>query len=296
GRFKFENLVFADTSKVMIQAQTKKGNRNVIIEINESYTELKIKPSRYKADINSGISMLAYAENNRKQYGEQRKDAIQLKEVKVTATKIVQKHSSNRAGIGNADVVITSEILARRAGSLSQRLIGSGKLGRSIGHIHGMRLILDGASMNYPFSIDDINPSDVSSVEILHTAGTLGVYGGVMAGNYGIIIINSKRWDEYRDDNTNNYVAGMVISKIRGYYPASQFYIPKYSGSYENHNDDDFRSTILWQPDLITDSDGRGIINFFYATTPGSYRVIIEGLDTEGNIGREVYRYTVQEE
>ena len=116
-----------------------------------------------------------------------------------------------------------------------------------------------------------------------------------MALPNGIIIINSKRGDEYMADNTNNYVAGMVISKIRGYYPARQFYIPKYNAFQENNRNEDFRSTILWQPDLITDSDGRAMINSFKATAPGTYRVIIEGLDTEGNIGREVYRFKVEQ-
>ena len=295
GRFSFQKLVFLDTTKVMIQAQTKKGNRNVVIEIDNNYPELKsTKPNGFQTDSNLKITMSAYAENSGIQYGEQRKDAIPLEEVKVTAKKIVQKHSSNLAGIGNADVVITSEILSRGGGTLSDRLLGSGKLGRSTPYFRQMQLIIDGVYRNPPFSMDDINPSDVSSVEILRNAGALGVYG-VKAGLYGIIIINSKRGGEDRDDNTNNYVAGMVISKTRGYYPARQFYIPKYNGSYEDISDDDFRSTILWQPDLITDSDGRAMINSFKATAPGTYRVIIEGLDTEGNIGREVYRYKVEQ-
>jgi uncharacterized protein YfaS (alpha-2-macroglobulin family) len=60
---------------------------------------------------------------------------------------------------------------------------------------------------------------------------------------------------------------------------------------YLNHPD--FRSTIYWNPNVTTDKDGNAAFEFYNADGKGSYRVIVEGIDSNGNIGRQVYRYLV---
>jgi uncharacterized protein YfaS (alpha-2-macroglobulin family) len=54
------------------------------------------------------------------------------------------------------------------------------------------------------------------------------------------------------------------------------------------------RSTIYWAPILQTDSNGHAEFEYFNADTKGSYRVVIEGMNNDGNIGRQVYRYKVE--
>jgi uncharacterized protein YfaS (alpha-2-macroglobulin family) len=54
------------------------------------------------------------------------------------------------------------------------------------------------------------------------------------------------------------------------------------------------RSTIFWNPELLTDKDGNASIDFYNADASGSYRVVIEGIDEKGNLGRQVYRYIVK--
>ena len=54
------------------------------------------------------------------------------------------------------------------------------------------------------------------------------------------------------------------------------------------------RTTIYWKPDLVTDKDGNTTFSFFNADGAGSYRVVVEGIDSKGAIGRQVYRYTVK--
>jgi uncharacterized protein YfaS (alpha-2-macroglobulin family) len=56
----------------------------------------------------------------------------------------------------------------------------------------------------------------------------------------------------------------------------------------------DLRSTIYWKPDLITDKDGNASVNYFNADGTGTYRVIVEGMDEKGNLGRQVFRYKVE--
>jgi len=47
----------------------------------------------------------------------------------------------------------------------------------------------------------------------------------------------------------------------------------------------DRRSTIFWEPNLITDASGKADLSFYSADQPGTYTVIIEGTDLNGNFG-----------
>ncbi len=47
----------------------------------------------------------------------------------------------------------------------------------------------------------------------------------------------------------------------------------------------DLRSTIHWDPLVITDKDGQATISFYASDRPGNYNIIIEGSDMHGNIG-----------
>ena len=60
------------------------------------------------------------------------------------------------------------------------------------------------------------------------------------------------------------------------------------------NNHPDLRSTIYWQPELITDKDGNASFEYYNADRTGNYRVVIEGIDNKGNIGRQIYRYKVE--
>jgi hypothetical protein len=45
------------------------------------------------------------------------------------------------------------------------------------------------------------------------------------------------------------------------------------------------RSTIFWDPDIITSKEGHAIVSFYTADTPGRYTILIEGCDMRGGIG-----------
>jgi hypothetical protein len=65
-----------------------------------------------------------------------------------------------------------------------------------------------------------------------------------------------------------------------------EFYRPKYTE--KNNTVDlgsDLRSTIHWEPNVITDKNGKATISFFSADKPGDYTVIIEGTNMTGDLG-----------
>ena len=52
----------------------------------------------------------------------------------------------------------------------------------------------------------------------------------------------------------------------------------------------DLRSTIYWNPNIITDKDGKASFEYFNADGKGTYRMVIEGIDADGNIRFFIFR------
>jgi hypothetical protein len=84
---------------------------------------------------------------------------------------------------------------------------------------------------------------------------------------------------------------GIVPITVDGFYKAREFYTPKYESKIINQPD--LRSTIYWNPELLTDKDGNSTFSFYNSDGTGTYRLLIEGIDDKGNIGRQIYNYTV---
>ena len=55
----------------------------------------------------------------------------------------------------------------------------------------------------------------------------------------------------------------------------------------------DLRSTVYWNPDIITDENGKASVEFFNADGSGNYRVVAQGLEPAGKLGWQEYTYTV---
>jgi hypothetical protein len=70
-----------------------------------------------------------------------------------------------------------------------------------------------------------------------------------------------------------------------------QFYRPRYD--VKNTVAFTPRPTIHWEPNLITDKNGKGGLSFFAADKPGTYTVIIEGTDMNGNFGRQTSKIII---
>ena len=79
----------------------------------------------------------------------------------------------------------------------------------------------------------------------------------------------------------------------KGYNKVRDFYSPKYTPGV-NDKAPDLRTTVYWNPYLKTNEQGETSFNFFSADGPGTYKVVVEGIDAAGELGRQVYRYTVQ--
>jgi TonB-dependent SusC/RagA subfamily outer membrane receptor len=150
-----------------------------------------------------------------------------------------------------------------------------------------MTIMLDGMQVEADF-LDNIQPMDVESIEVLKSASYTSMYGS--NGGGGVLIITTKRGGG--NLNYNTYAPGIVTYSPKGYYAGRQFYSPKYDPQNTSSNQD-LRPTVYWNPHVTTDAEGKGTFNFYNTDEPGEYRVVLEGIDGNGNLARTVYTYKV---
>jgi TonB-dependent SusC/RagA subfamily outer membrane receptor len=154
-----------------------------------------------------------------------------------------------------------------------------------------MLLIIDGVVTEGSVELNTIPPSEVQAVEVLRNASMTAIYGA-RAFN-GVLIITTKRGDDIDDSENQLPAQGIINIMPKGFYKARTFYSPKYAGPTQQDQLADLRTTIYWAPVVITGADGKASVEYFNAGSSGTYRVVIEGIDAEGNIYRQVYRYKV---
>jgi hypothetical protein len=145
--------------------------------------------------------------------------------------------------------------------------------------------------------LNNVNPADVESVEVFLTDGLSGI--NKMNNTNGVLVVNAKKVvkPKMSREQIKELLApqnSAVNFMPKGYNMARVFYSPKYDISATTGLGGDLRSTIYWNPKVVTDKTGNATIEFFNADGKGAYRAIIEGIDADGNIGRATYHYKVQ--
>lgn len=298
GEFKIDSLYFQDSTKFVIQARTSNGKKNVDIELYNTPVPIVTKNTNLPdLTVNINQSMEAYLKNSKTQYEDWLKNgiinrSILLAEVKVVDTKPKVEQSSNLNGAGNADRVLTEKDL-QYALTIEQALQGKVAGLQMIGGIPYIRgqqaqVILDGMYVDSDF-LNSINVQDVETIEVLKSIGYTAIYGS--RGGGGVIVITTKRG---KPGYTNNsYAPGIVTYSPIGLFKPKDFYVPNYDDPKINDQVIDLRTTVYWNPRVITDSTGYAQVEFFNADGTGEYKVVLEGMDLNGHLGRKVIRYQV---
>jgi hypothetical protein len=142
----------------------------------------------------------------------------------------------------------------------------------------------------------NIPSSEIESIEFFRTDGQSGI--NRMSSTVGVLVVNSKIVPKVKfkkEDFLALLKQNSAVSVTpRGYSESTVFYSPKYEVSKASAIGGDLRTTIYWNPSVLTDTTGTATFQFYNADGKGSYRAIIEGIDNDGNIGRTIYRYKVQ--
>lgn len=303
GYFEFDNLVFPDSIKFIITAKDAikgKNNIDIIVEEDKGFPvgdDEKMAEASWDVNQKYLKSLMAskefFAELERLGVKEK---AIAIEEVLVTARKQnkAPEYSSNLNGPGRADQVITAEdleICTTLEMCLAGRLTGvyfqDGTPYSTRGNVP-MQVVLDGMYIE-PENISMINIHDVESIEVLRSISYTAIYG--MHGANGLIVITSKRGTSAMSNYTPK---GILTVQPQGFLVTKAFYKPAYDLEDGPKYNSDVRSTIHWEPAIVTDKEGKAAFDFFTSDGKGKYQLIIEGLDLQGRILRKETEIAVE--
>jgi len=248
--------------------------------------------------------------------------AVALKQVNIKAKVISQKqrdinnavkHSANLNGKGNADQIVTADQIEGRGctrlmyclqallrGVIFDVTTGWPYLPSAFTTKNGaivrlpMAIFIDGQVLDYHVDPDldhYIMINEIASIEILSSGGNLSIYGTQASG--GVMLITTKHGDNY---STKTEKDGTITVAPKGYYQPREFYSPKYTAIQNSLSNQlaDLRTTIYWNPDIITDDKGNATVEYYNSDTKGNYQLLIEGIDANGNLCRQIFNYQVE--
>jgi hypothetical protein len=152
-----------------------------------------------------------------------------------------------------------------------------------------MLVVLDGVELDSSASIDQIPLPDVATVEVL-SSGIAAIYG--MQAGAQVLVITTKSYSRETGENPlDPPVAGVTVM---GFYKARTFYKPEYPAPVGTDKARDLRTTIAWKPEIVTGKDGHTSFYFYNGDIEGTYRVVVEGIDRNGDPGRQIYTYRIR--
>ncbi|HZY37852.1 MAG TPA: MG2 domain-containing protein [Mucilaginibacter sp.] len=317
GMFRFSNLDFTDSVQYVLSAVSA-DKKNTVKIIYAPQSNMPVTAGVYRQAAAPVVDAVVqrFVRNEKFQQdtysGTSDGKRITLKQVNVHAKKPDnQYHTQSLAGAGNADQVMHAEELEQVQGplvtSLNGRLRGvlfitSSKnpfykvpyLTTSVLSGFGpnnppkkMLVVIDGAEVA-PDDLNFLSSNDVETVELLKYASA-SMYG--VEGGGGVLVITTKQTRQL--DPKDIPAIGVLPIKLMGYYKAREFYSPKYENAAEGKQPD-LRSTIYWNPEIKTDASGSAAFDYYNADGTGNYKVTVEGIDKDGNIGKQVFEYKVE--
>ena len=295
GEFRFSDLDLQDTASFLISANNARYRKNMKIDLfNKKYENA---PLTIFYPVASLVKVRSTPENHRLNQLQYRENGILLDAVEIHSKKITKvTESANLNGPGNADVVLTSEdigfyqdlalFLTSRVAGLS---LNRGEV-YSRGGKRPMLTIVNG--MTLPMSF--INIDDIATIEVLKGAASTAIYG--IQGMDGILVITTKKGGDHTEENAARMrTPGILPFRLTGYQSSREFYSPKY----DVLNPDavvvpDLRKAVYWNPSVSIGLAEKTEVRYFNSDYTGTYKVVIEGINADGHIGRAVYRYQVK--
>jgi len=327
GHFIFDKLNVTDSVKFFIKAQKEGEKRKLNIYIRQSLYPDVNQPvnTNFPADTIKQVLMNQQKiANSQSKSAIVPKKAIALKEVKIKSTKTEKPNIINKYGAD--DPYTVPGIRLEDFGSIRTALAS---ILPNIVYSYGAlrKLEVPGATLhvvlnNHEIKADAIDnyvgADEVENVKVLEGDAYKALYGvnrnPGQNGEDDIVLITTKQYAG--TDKTGHVKLKSITLKVpdeQGILEEQQFLttpetsntmVYPFSGYHNTREFNSFnkdsskqggeRKTIYWNPDIVTDKDGKATFEYFNAGTPGTYRVVIEGIDGDGNLGRQVFRYKVE--
>lgn len=326
GEFVFDHIPRLDSASFVIQALNAKGKKGTLgIELNEftrpPIERVQVNLLEEELLLTDTVTAKLIAAKQQTEEAAFRSGTL-LREVKITGKRSI-RNSKNLNGPGEASQTLGEvelEPLAKKTlyDVLLAKIKGfrngaRRKSGIQDFFINGdlARFVIDGVELDFFYQ-----PFDGSSLNDYYqfVKGYLDYYSaeditGIETMENGLSFRYKSQFKHPMDQNTYAFIevttktgsgpflkkaANMYLLKPVNYGDTKVFYQPRYHSANKNHPFPDYRSTLYWNPNVVTEADGETTISFYAADRKGTYTVWIEGTDLKGGLGFEVLKIEVR--
>lgn len=302
GTFKEPNVILYDTTKIyytLAAAQHVANSTEVTFNTGAIQSPSKINPDK-KAPL---FFIDTAAENRERYFAEQQARLRNLLEGTTLAAVTVK--AKTKSPLQVLDEKYTSGLFS--GGQAKQFDVANDPFGRSamnvLSYLQGKvaGLMISGAaggingqpSVSWrggtpAFFVDEV-PTDISLLSSMSMSdiGYVKVFdppffGAAGGGASGAIAVYTQRGGT----PTNTKAAkGLPFKVVIGYTSAKEFYSPNYGTFDKRNEEEDLRSTLYWNPMILTTKQNHIIrLSFYNNDITNRFRVIVEGVTKEGRL------------
>jgi TonB-dependent SusC/RagA subfamily outer membrane receptor len=147
--------------------------------------------------------------------------------------------------------------------------------------LDGMVLSAIGGTMAE--TLESMNVNDIESVDVFRFAAATAY--GARAAN-GVLAIKTRLGNRPANEKSKPDRSKLQVVSLAGYSEAAEFTSPDYSEHATDDDRTDFRSTIYWNPLVMTSAKEPTMVSFYAADIPTRYRIVVEGITADGEAVR----------
>ncbi|MFT3677543.1 MAG: hypothetical protein QM781_16750 [Chitinophagaceae bacterium] len=327
GRFTFNDfpLFVTDTVGMLIKASNKKGKQfGIGIELDmprQPGAPASPMPAFARQDIAYDTAVALQLQQKTNLYRGLRRERGYLPEV-IVKSRLRIKGSKNLNEDREADQTITEAMLEKDAKEellyiLNRDVKGFNRSTFPKSNIQTYKVngdfavfVIDGFNINRNYEPTSPSPTafvdylndylkyirveEVVGIEVLTSPGNTFAYENEFnlrpEGGYRYAFIEITT----RSGNGAFYksLPGTYLYKPTAPSVGKMFYSPRYTSNEMDPTILDYRSTLFWKPDIITNEQGRAQLSFYTSDSKTGYLMIIQGTDMSGGVGvkRQVLR------
>ncbi len=161
-------------------------------------------------------------------------------------------------------------------------VIDRGFQGKKEGYVNRDRVVHTGS--NAPGAIGPLRSSEITSIAIIERTEKLAAHlpNWVFQGFSRTPVIIFVKIDRRRAKNREP--VGVRLTSIQGFSKPRSFYNPSYK-EFTLPNEEDYRRTLYWNPNVTTDKDGKASVSFFNNGTCQHMEISAETVTSDGITG-----------
>lgn len=300
GEFCFEHIYVYDSAEVTLMARklNQKENTRIVLKPGNyegaEFNFYKFKSLFHSGEIPLGLYRQHYFKEMEEKAFDPDKNTILIKEVEVEGEKFNVREDVKFSQIyskADYEIKVTEKdygytnieelLLARAFVQFGSQPPVSLKAGGSMAYyVDGIPLI-PGPGANVEKIIRSIPISSIERVDVLKRTNPTGMAVMGVRGVNGGVFIYTKRG--IPDQERENYIKGLITTKIKGFSKYRQFYSPVYTPENINSEKPDYRTTLYWNPSIEMEKD-EVEISFYTSDDMGRFKVMVEGITNSGKV------------